>query len=199
MKNYQLETDRIIASIPEGERPALLLHSCCGPCSAYVLEYLTAHFRVTLLYYDPNIQPHQEYQKRLDTQIQLLTHFPAVELLPCDYDGQAYEAAVRGLEGEREGGARCTVCFALRLEETARRAKELGFEYFCTTLSVSPHKDAERINAIGGAMGEKYGVSWLSSDFKKREGFKRSNRLAGEYGLYRQNYCGCLYSRPRGE
>ncbi len=193
--NYQLETDRITASLPSGARPRLLLHSCCGPCSSYVLEYLTAYFDLTLLYYDPNIQPEEEYRKRLATQKQLLERFPQVKLMECGYDGQAYERAAAGLEGEREGGARCTVCFALRLEETAKRAAEGGFDFFCTTLTVSPHKDAEGINAIGRAAGERHGVAWLPSDFKKRGGYRRSVELSGEYGLYRQDYCGCRYSR----
>ena len=194
--NYQQKLDNIIAAIPAGERPSLLLQSCCGPCSSYVLEYLTLFFDVTLLYYDPNIQPVEEYEKRLDTQKKLLEHFPAVKLMDCDYDGAAYSAATVGLEAEPEGGARCTVCFALRLERTAHLAAEGNFDYFCTPLTVSPHKDAERINAIGKAMGERYGVAWLPSDFKKREGYKRSIELSKEYELYRQDYCGCLFSKP---
>lgn len=193
--NYQLETDRILAGVSgEGEKPRLLLHSCCGPCSSYVLEYLTAYFDVTILFYGPNIQPEEEYQKRLYWQREVLKHIPA-QILECDYDGAAFEAAVRGLEAEPEGGARCTRCFRLRLEETARRAAEHGFPWYCTTLTVSPHKDPERINRLGAEMGERYGVRWLPSDFKKRDGYLRSIRLAREYGLYRQDWCGCNYSR----
>lgn len=196
MKNYQLETDKITSALG-GERPRLLLQSCCGPCSSYVLEYLTRYFDVTLLYYNPNIQPEAEYEKRLQTQRQLLARFPQVALMECPYDAEAYIAAVKGLEGEPEGGRRCTECFALRLEYAARAAAEGGFPYFCTTLTVSPHKDAARINAIGEDMGARYGVCFLPSDFKKRDGYKRSTELSREYGLYRQDYCGCLYSKPK--
>ncbi|MEG1790193.1 MAG: epoxyqueuosine reductase QueH [Oscillospiraceae bacterium] len=192
--NYQTQTDNITAAL-SGERPRLLLQSCCGPCSSYVLEYLTQFFDVTLLYYNPNIQPPAEYDLRLETQKRLLAHFPGVKLLPCDYDAASYDAAVRGLEAEPEGGARCTECFRLRLGFTAQRARELGFPYFCTTLTVSPHKDAERINALGAEIGRQYGVRFLPSDFKKRDGYKRSLELSAELGLYRQDYCGCLYSK----
>lgn len=192
-RNYQLETDSEICAL-EGKRPALLLHSCCGPCSSYVLEYLTRYFDVTLLFYGPNIQPREEYDKRLEYQRRVLEHIPA-KIMECEYDGGAFDTAVRGLEKEPEGGERCTVCFALRIEETARLAAGHGFDYYCTTLTVSPHKDAERINAIGREMGEKYGVKWLPSDFKKRGGYQRSIELSREFDLYRQDYCGCLYSR----
>lgn len=195
MENYQKKLDRTLEAL-EGARPGLLLHSCCGPCSSYVLEYLSKHFRLGLLYYDPNIQPESEYELRLENQRKVLEHHPDVALHEYGWRGEEYEAAVRGLESEPEGGARCTVCFRLRLEETARLAKELGYEYFCTTLSVSQHKDAERLNRIGMELAERYGVKWLPSDFKKREGYKRSIELSREYGLYRQDYCGCLYSKP---
>lgn len=141
MENYQKKLDRTLEAL-EGSRPGLLLHSCCGPCSSYVLEYLSRHFRLGLLYYDPNIQPEAEYELRLENQRRVLEHYPDIALHEYGWRGAEYEAAVRGLEAEPEGGARCTVCFRLRLEETARLAKELGYEYFCTTLSVSPHKDA---------------------------------------------------------
>ena len=195
MENYQKKLDRTLEAL-EGSKPGLLLHSCCGPCSSYVLEYLSRHFRLGLLYYDPNIQPEAEYKLRLENQRRVLEHYPDIALHEYGWRGAEYEAAVRGLEAEPEGGARCTVCFRLRLEETARLAKELGYEYFCTTLSVSPHKDAERLNRIGTELAERYGVKWLPSDFKKREGYKRSIELSREYGLYRQDYCGCLYSKP---
>lgn len=194
MRNYQIETDGITAALGAG-RPRLLLHSCCGPCSSYVLEYLTRYFDVTLLYYDPNIQPEAEYALRLENQMLVLERFPCVALMPCAYDGEAYSEAVRGLEGQPEGGARCSVCFRLRLEMTARMAAEGGFGFFCTTLTVSPHKNAEVINGIGNELAEKYGVRWLPSDFKKRDGYRRSIELSREYGLYRQNYCGCLFSK----
>lgn len=196
-KNYQLDTDKTIEAL-SGERPTLLLHSCCGPCSSYVLEYLTQYFDVTVLFYGPNIQPEEEYFKRLEYQRRVLQHIPA-KILECQYDGEAFRRAVKGLENEREGGARCTVCFALRLEETARQAAEHGFEYYCTTLTVSPHKDAQRINALGEKIGEKYGVKWLPSDFKKRGGYQRSIALSRELELYRQDYCGCTYSKVAAE
>ena len=196
--NYQKQTDAVIAALPAGGKPRMLLQSCCGPCSSYVLEYLTRYFRVTVLYYNPNIQPREEYDKRLHWQREILAQLPtpeAVDMLECSYDGARYTEAVRGLEREPEGGARCTVCFRLRLEETARLAAEGKFDYFCTTLTVSPHKDAARINTIGRALGEQYGVAWLPSDFKKREGYKQSITLSRELDLYRQDYCGCLYSK----
>ena len=197
-QNYQKQMDAVVASLPQGERPRLLLQSCCGPCSSYVLEALTPFFRVTVLYYNPNIQPRAEYDLRLENQRKIIAALPtpsAVDILECDYDGEKYDAAVKGLESEPEGGARCTVCFRLRLEETAKRASELCYDWFCTTLTVSPHKDAERLNQIGRALGERYGVPFLPSDFKKREGYKRSIQLSKEYELYRQDYCGCLYSK----
>ena len=198
-QNYQKQMDAVVASLPQGERPRLLLQSCCGPCSSYVLEALTPYFRVTVLYYNPNIQPRAEYDLRLENQRKIIAALPTpseVDILECDYDGEKYDAAVKGLESEPEGGARCTVCFRLRLEETAKRASELGYDFFCTTLTVSPHKDAERLNQIGKALGERYGVPFLPSDFKKREGYKRSIQLSKEYDLYRQDYCGCLFSKP---
>ena len=195
-RNYQLELDRITASL--SGRPRLLLHSCCGPCSSYVLEYLTRYFEVFLSYYNPNIQPRAEYDLRLENQLKVLERIPGVTLVPCGYDGGAYDGAVRGLEDEPEGGARCTECFKLRLDFAAREAKRLGCDYFATTLTVSPHKDAQRINAIGEALAGKYGVKWLPADFKKRDGYKRSIELSREFGLYRQNYCGCLYSKTEG-
>lgn len=192
-ENYQKQLDAVTSRLTD--KPRLLLQSCCGPCSTYVLSYLTQYFDITLLYYNPNIQPREEYDLRLANQRKVLAAMPEVHIMECGYDGEAYNEAVRGLEAEPEGGARCTVCFALRLEETARRAAEGKFDYFCTTLTVSPHKDAQRINAIGRALGERYGVQWLPSDFKKREGYKESIRLSQELGLYRQDYCGCLYSK----
>ncbi len=192
-ENYQLKTDAVTAALGES-RPSLLLHSCCGPCSSYVLEYLTKYFDISLLFYGPNIQPREEYELRLAHQRKVLEHIP-VKIVECEYDGEAFDAVAAGYESEPEGGARCTRCFALRIEETAKRAAEGGYEYYCTTLSVSPHKDARRINALGEHFGEKYGVKWLPSDFKKRGGYQRSIVLSREFGLYRQDYCGCLMSR----
>lgn len=196
-RNYQREMEEEIEKLG-GRRPALLLHSCCGPCSSAVLERLTRHFDVTLLYYNPNIEPEAEYLHRLSEQKRLLTLIPGdVKLLPCDYDHAAFAAFAPDLALEPEGGKRCLRCFALRLDYTARRAREGGFEYFTTTLSVSPHKNADSLNRIGQAAGEKYGVRYLIADFKKKNGYLRSLQLSKEYGLYRQDYCGCLYSKPR--
>ena len=191
-KNFQIETDKITAALGE-RKPTLLLHSCCGPCSSYVLEYLTQFFDITLLFYGPNIQPREEYELRLEHQRKVIEHIP-VKIMECDYDGEDFGRAVVGLESEPEGGARCTECFRLRIERTAALAAKHGFEWYCTTLSVSPHKDAQRINALGYELGERYGVKWLPSDFKKRGGYQRSIVLSKEMGLYRQEYCGCAYS-----
>ena len=193
--NYQLELDKIVAKL-DGARPKLLLHSCCGPCSSYVLEYLTQYFEVYLSYYNPNIQPREEYELRLLNQKKVLERISGVTLVECGYDGEAYEKAAEGLENEPEGGARCTECFRLRLDFVAREAKRLGCDYCCTTLTVSPHKDAQRINTLGEELCERCGVKWLPGDFKKRNGYKRSIELSREFDLYRQNYCGCLYSKP---
>lgn len=197
-QNYQKQMEAIVAALPIGARPRLLLHSCCGPCSSYVLEALTPYFDVTILFYNPNIQPESEYRLRLENQrkiIRLLPTMTPVNILECDYDGDAFLKAAVGLEREPEGGARCTVCFQLRLEQTAIQASTHGFDYFCTTLTVSPHKDAERLNQIGFEMQERYGVRFLPSDFKKRDGYKRSIQLSKEYQLYRQDYCGCFFSK----
>ena len=193
-QNYQLNTDEVIKSF-EDERKKLLLQCCCGPCSSYVLEYLTKFFDVTVLFYNPNIQPTEEYDKRLYWMREVLSKYPDnVKIIECDYDGDKFVSVSRGLENEPEGGRRCTECFRLRLRETARLAKAEGFDYFCTTLSVSPHKDENRLNDIGFELEKEFGVNWLPSDFKKREGYKRTTQLAREYGLYRQEYCGCLFS-----
>ena len=192
--NYQKKLDTLLAGLPEGERPTLLLQGCCGPCSSYVLEYLTRYFSVSLLFYNPNIRPEAEYNKRLAALGELLERMPLsspVKVIEPGWRGEEYMAAVKGLTEEPEGGARCTVCFWLRLEETARLAAERGFDYFGTTLTVSPHKDAPLLNRIGEQLERKYGVAWLPSDFKKRDGYLRSIQLSKKYGIYRQDYCGC--------
>lgn len=195
--SYQREMEAEIARLA-GRRPRLLLHSCCGPCSSAVLERLTAHFSVTVLYYNPNIEPEAEYRHRLAEQERLLSLLPEqIPLLPCAYDHEAFAAAARGLEDAPEGGPRCQKCFALRLSYTAQAAKTGEFEYFTTTLSVSPHKNAEILNRIGEAAGRAAGVRYLTADFKKKNGYLRSLELSREYALYRQDSCGCLYSRPR--
>ncbi len=192
-RNYYKEMEAVIASL-EGRRPTLLLHSCCGPCSSAVLEIVTRYFDTTVFFYNPNILPAAEFEKRLYWLRHLLESAPFardVELIVPDRDEAAFLAAARGLEAEPEGGARCTECFELRLGRTARAAKEGGFEFFATTLTVSPHKNAPLINAIGARWGEETGVKWLPSDFKKKDGYRRSIQLSAQYGLYQQAWCGC--------
>lgn len=197
--NYQKELDRIIDGLgQQGEPPRLLLHVCCAPCSSYCLEYLSEYFDITVYYYNPNISKKEEYLKRLaeeERYISVKEFKHPVKLTESTYDPQEFFDAVRGLEKEPEGGLRCRECFKLRLEASAKKAKELGFEWFTTTLTISPLKNAALLNEIGAEMGEKYGVKWLPSDFKKKEGYKRSIELSREYELYRQNYCGCVFSR----
>ena len=197
--NYQKELDRIIDGFgQQGEPPRLLLHVCCAPCSSYCLEYLSEYFDITVYYYNPNISKKEEYLKRLAEEERYISvkefKYP-VKLTESTYDPQEFFDAVRGLEKEPEGGLRCRECFKLRLEASAKKVKELGFEWFTTTLTISPLKNAALLNEIGAEMGEKYGVKWLPSDFKKKEGYKRSIELSREYGLYRQDYCGCVFSR----
>ncbi|MBR2717646.1 MAG: epoxyqueuosine reductase QueH, partial [Oscillospiraceae bacterium] len=188
------ELDGILAGLEEWDRPSLLLQGCCGPCSSYVMEYLSRYFDITLLFYNPNIRPEAEYDRRLAALLELLEKMPAasrVKLVEPGWRGAEFMTAVKGLEHEPEGGARCTVCFRLRLGETARLARDGGFDFFGTTLTVSPHKNAALLNAIGQELEREYGVRWLPSDFKKRGGYLRSIQLSREYGLYRQEYCGC--------
>ena len=195
-RNYQLELDDIIAR-QEGAKPSLLLHSCCGPCSSSVLEYLTRFFEVTLLWYNPNIWPQDEFDRRLDAQQKLIRAMgleDRVRVMTLPRLSEAWYDAVRGLEREPEGGARCTECFRLRLREAAGIAADNGFEYFCSTLTLSRHKDPVRINALGEMFGAEYGVKWLPSEFKKRGRELRSQQLCAAYGIYRQNYCGCEFS-----
>ena len=194
--NFQQEQDKIIENLKD--TPNLLLHSCCGPCSSYCIEVLSKHFNVTVLWYNPNIQPLGEHNLRLENQIKLIENMKTpnpVSILELPYDDGEFLDAVKGLELEPEGGARCEKCFILRLEKTAQIAKERGFDFFTTTLTVSPHKNAPLINEIGFNLGEKYGLSFLPSDFKKKNGYKRSIELSKEYLLYRQGYCGCSFSR----
>ena len=201
--NYQKELDRIIDGLEkQGEPPRLLLHVCCAPCSSYCLEYLSEYFDITVYYYNPNISKKEEYLKRLAEEERYISvkefKYP-VKLTESKYDPQEFFDAVRGLEMEPEGGLRCRECFKLRLEASAKKARELDFEWFTTTLTISPLKNAALLNEIGYEMGEKYGVKWLPSDFKKKEGYKRSIELSREYGLYRQDYCGCVFSRVVSE
>lgn len=198
-RNYQRELDTLIGKLEEtGRVPTLLLHSCCAPCSSYVLEYLSGYFEITVFYYNPNIYPEEEYRKRAAEQEELIRKMPLrhpVSFLEGDFDKGRFYEAVRGVEEIPEGGERCRRCFCLRLSETARLAAERGFDFFTTTLTISPLKHAGTLNEIGEKLAAEYGVSWLASDFKKRNGYKRSTELSREYGLYRQNYCGCVFSR----
>ena len=195
--NYDLAMQKTIKGFAEGEKPSLLLHSCCAPCSTAVVERLMENFCVTVFYFNPNITESEEYNLRLNEQKRYLkeTYGDAVKIIEGRYSAREFFAAATGLEKEPEGGKRCEACFELRLNETAKIAKEGGYRYFCTTLTVSPHKNAELINEIGTHAGERYGVEFLPSDFKKRGGFKRSCELSEKSGLYRQNYCGCIYSK----
>ena len=192
-------TDKIEKECAEGEnRPALFLHACCAPCSSYVLEYLSRYFSIVLFYYNPNISPQEEYEKRVAEVRRLLQEMPLagpVTLTLGDYEPERFFDLAKGHEAEPEGGDRCTLCYRLRLTEAAQAAKDLACDYFTTTLSISPYKNAEKLNTIGAELAKEYGVPYLFSDFKKRNGYKRSIELSREYHLYRQNYCGCVYSR----
>lgn len=200
--NYQKQLDSVLEKLSdEQKRPSLLLHACCGPCSSYVLEYLCKHFDITVLFYNPNIYPQEEYERRLNELLNFYKRFvPAqnVRVIQAPYEPQEFFDAVGTKENpeladEPERGERCRRCYELRLRYTYNYACENNFDYFCTTLSISPFKDADKINEIGKNLGE--GPSWLPSDFKKKNGFKRSLELSAEYDLYRQDYCGCIYSR----
>ena len=209
MPNYQRMLDKLINSL-DGSVPSLLLHSCCAPCSSYVLEYLCGYFHITVYYYNPNISADEEYRKRVTEQIRLIKNYNRemqdgvrsghpIRIIEGDYEPQRFYEAVRGYEDCPEGGERCLRCFDLRLRETAKRAKEGGFDFFATTLTISPLKNAQNINEIGAMLAKEHGVSWLPADFKKRDGYKRSIELSAEYELYRQNYCGCVYSLRDGK
>ncbi len=196
--NYQKELDKLIDHLQKEEKvPTLLLHSCCAPCSSYVLEYLSSYFKITVLYYNPNIYPESEYSKRIIEQQTLIgemnTKYP-VQFIAGNYDKEKFYEMAKELEEVKEGGVRCFKCYELRLRETAEIAKEGGYDYFTTTLSISPLKNAAKLNEIGLKLAEEYGVSYLTSDFKKKNGYKRSVELSAQYGLYRQDYCGCEFS-----
>lgn len=198
-RNYSKELEAVLDDLESrGETPSLLLHACCAPCSSYVLEYLSRYFKISILYYNPNIFPETEYEKRKSELSRLISQMPLknpVTLLPCEYDNSVFAEITRGLEDVPEGGERCMRCFRLRLEKAAETARKLGFDYFTTTLSISPLKNAEALNSIGEEAGRKAGVRHLPADFKKKDGYKRSLILSQEYSLYRQNYCGCVYSK----
>ncbi len=208
MRNYQKELDQIIENLDrQAQAPRLFLHSCCAPCSSYVLEYLSRYFQITVFYYNPNIYPEEEYFKRVKEQKDFINRFwkdiserknqenyNKIEFLEGKYDKESFYRMARGMEQLPEGGERCFRCYELRLREAAEYARKLGMDYFTTTLSISPLKNAAKLNEIGERLAEEYGVSYLVSDFKKREGYKRSVELSREYQMYRQDYCGCVFS-----
>ncbi|MCH1983199.1 epoxyqueuosine reductase QueH [Ruminococcus sp. OA3] len=200
-QNYQKQLDELITE--QGERvPKLLLHSCCAPCSSYVLEYLSQHFSITVFYYNPNIYPEEEYRKRVKEQQEFIKRLNVknpVGFLEGKFEPEEFYKTAAGMETLPERGERCYYCYRLRLHKTAQIASENGFEYFCSTLSISPLKNAEWLNEIGGELETVCGVKWLPSDFKKKEGYKRSVELSEKYGLYRQDYCGCIFSKKQRE
>ncbi len=193
-KNYDQILENLIKTLDH--KPKLLLHSCCGPCSSYVITYLKDYFDITILYYNPNIEPYEEYLKRKNEQIRLIKelNLPNLNFLDIDYDNASYHKKVKGHEKDQEGGERCHLCYHLRLEKTVSLAKEKGYEYFGTTLTVSPYKNAQVLNKLGEELASIYNVKWLYSDFKKKDGYKKSILLSKEYNLYRQDYCGCGFS-----
>lgn len=199
--NYQKQLDDIISRL-DGKTPRLLLHSCCAPCSSYCIEYLSRFFLITILYYNPNISPREEFEKRAAEQQRLVSEMqlknPA-SVVVDSYDPAEFYGAVKGFEHIPEGGERCFICYRLRLERAAEYAAQHGFDYFCSTLSISPLKNAAKLNEIGAELSEIYSVSHLPSDFKKRGGYLRSIELSKQYGLYRQNYCGCVFSKKEAE
>lgn len=202
-RNYQKELEQIIQDLEkEHQVPTLFLHSCCAPCSSYVLEYLSNYFHITVFYYNPNIFPEEEFRKRIQEQEMLIERMPAkyrISFIAGDYDKERFYQMSKGMEDIPEGGERCFQCYELRLREAAMRAKEGNFDYFTTTLSISPMKNAKKLNEIGETLAAEYGVKYLNSDFKKKNGYKRSTELSKEYGLYRQDYCGCIYSKMERE
>lgn len=198
-RNYRKELDELIEKQRKEQIvPTLLLHSCCAPCSSYVIEYLSSHFSITVFYYNPNIYPDLEYEKRVEEQMRFIKEFPTkypVKFIAGAFEKERFYEAVKGLEHEKEGGERCFCCYRLRLCETAKLAKQMGMDYFTTTLSISPLKNAAKLNEIGEELAKEYGVAYLCSDFKKKNGYKRSVELSEEYGMYRQDYCGCIFSK----
>lgn len=197
--NYQVMMDEEIKKICDEKKvPTLLLHSCCAPCSSYTLEYLSNYFKITVFYYNPNISPFSEYEKRVLEEKRFISEFPSkykISFIEGEYENDIYEALIDGKRSEKEGGSRCYLCYQLRLRKTALLAKEMGYDYFTTTLSISPYKNAKWLNEIGEALEKEIGVSYLHADLKKKNGYKRSIELSKIYGLYRQDYCGCIYSK----
>ena len=197
--NYNNKMEDIIAIEQEKNNiPSILLHSCCAPCSSHVISTLTSYFNITILYYNPNIEPYEEYLKRKEEEIRFLKEYPNInklDIIDCDYDNDKFKSMSKGLEDAPEGGARCFKCYRLRLEKTAEIAKEKGYDYFGTTLTVSPYKNSSKLNEIGEELEKEYNVKYLYSDFKKKNGYKHSIELSKEYNLYRQDYCGCVFSK----
>ena len=197
--NYQKKLDELIEKLQkDNAKPTLLLHACCAPCSSYCLEYLSKTFDITVLFYNPNIESELEFNKRVDELIRFIDECRSIEgvnLEILDYDNSEFYNAVEGLEDEKEGGVRCFKCYELRLRKTAEYAKEHDFEYITTTLTISPHKNSDKINEIGVKVADEYSLKYLLSDFKKNDGFKRSIELSKEYDLYRQSFCGCEFSK----
>lgn len=197
--NYQKMLDSVINKLGEN-KPSLLLHACCAPCSSYVLEYLNKYFDITLYFYNPNIYPFEEFVFRADELKRLVDEMGLdVKTVVEEYDSESFEKVAKGYEDFPEGLTRCENCYKLRLEKSVKYAKKNNFDYVTTTLTISPHKNADKLNEIGGRLAEEYGVCYLFSDFKKKEGYKRSCQLSQEYNLYRQNYCGCKYSKIYSE
>ncbi len=197
-RNFQNELEQLLDKLAkEGRVPSLLLHSCCAPCSSYVIEYLSRYFNIVVFYYNPNISVDKEYKKRVEEQKRFINEFPAlhkVRFIEGDYEPDLFFDKVKGYEDCAEGGERCFICYRMRLEKTARLAKQMNMDYFTTTLTISPLKNSFKLNEIGLELEKEYGVCYLLSDFKKREGYKRSIQLSGLYHLYRQDYCGCVFS-----
>ncbi|MBD7913429.1 MULTISPECIES: epoxyqueuosine reductase QueH [Clostridium] len=197
--NYQKELDSLIKNLVKEEKvPRLLLHSCCAPCSSYVLEYLSNYFKITVFFYNPNIYPEEEYLRRVEEQKKFISSLNTkydINFIIGKYDTESFYAISKGLEKVREGGERCFRCYELRLNEAAIVSKEKNYDYFTTTLTISPHKNAKKLNEIGELVAKKHGTNYLFSDFKKKNGYKRSIELSKEYGLYRQDYCGCVFSK----
>lgn len=215
VRNYQKELDKMLVKLENAQPPKLFLHSCCAPCSSYVLEYLRKYFQITVFYYNPNISMEPEYRKRVEEQKKLIAAYNKqvkndsdngeskegylIDIVEGDYEPEKFFEIAKGLEQCPEGGERCFACFRLRLEKTAKKAVEENYDYFATTLTISPLKNAAKLNEIGEQLAEEYGISWLPSDFKKKNGYKRSIELSKEYDLYRQDYCGCIYSKLERE
>lgn len=201
--NYQKELDKIIEkNQKENKIPTLLLHSCCAPCSSYCLEYLSKYFKITVFYYNPNINPEAEFRKRVEEQKRLINSMKfenSVNFIEGEYKPEVFFEMAKGMEDLKEGGARCFKCYELRLKETMKKALENKFDYFTTTLTISPLKNSQKLNEIGKEISKEADITYLLSDFKKKEGYKRSIELSRQYDLYRQDYCGCIFSKKQRE